>query len=91
MMQCLAPSSPRRRRSKAERRAIVEETLTSSRSVAEVARDHNVNANQVFQWRRLYRQGLLECDEDLPRLLPVQIATSSHSSGGSIELHFADA
>lgn len=90
-MHFLGPSPPRRRRSKAERRAIVEETLNSPRSVAEVARQHNVNANQVFQWRRLYHQGLLECDEEVPRLLPVQIASSSQATSATIDLHFADA
>lgn len=90
-MHFLAPSTARRRRSKAERRAIVEETLSGTRSVAEVARHHNVNANQVFQWRRLYRQGLLESDEEIPRLLPVHIASASSTTSASIELHFADA
>ena len=43
---------PRRRRAVAEKRRIVEETLESGASVAEVARAHGVNANQVFAWRR---------------------------------------
>lgn len=91
-MQLMAhPHAQRRRRSKAERRAIVEETLHGTRSVAEVARHHNVNANQVFQWRRLYHQGLLESDEEYPRLLPVHLASSSPAANASIELHFADA
>jgi transposase len=29
-------------------------------SVAMIARKYEVNANQVFSWRRLYQQGLLE-------------------------------
>jgi len=62
----------RRMRSKAERRRIVEETLEPGASVARVARAHEVNANQVFRWRKLYREGRLE-----PRgpgtLLPVRI------------------
>jgi transposase len=39
-----------------------------------------VNANQVFAWRRLYRQGLLE-DRDTSgvKLLPVHITASSVS------------
>ena len=49
----------RRRRSVAERRRIVEETLEPGASVARVAQRHTVNANQVFNWRRLYRKGLL--------------------------------
>jgi transposase len=50
---------PRRRRSAAERRRIVEETLGTGTSVARVAQKYGVNANQVFQWRRLYRDGHL--------------------------------
>jgi transposase len=49
-----------RMRSKAERRRIVEETFQPGTSVSLVARAHNVNANQVFHWRRLYRAGQLE-------------------------------
>ena len=49
-----------RRHSLDEKRRVVEETLQSGASVARVARAHGVNANQVYAWRRLYRQGLLE-------------------------------
>ena len=38
---------------------MVEETLEDGASVARVALKHGVNANQVFQWRRLYRDGKL--------------------------------
>jgi transposase len=43
-----------------EKRRVVEETLKPGASVARVARAPGVNANQVFAWRRMYRQGLLE-------------------------------
>ena len=36
----------------AEKRRIVAETLVSGVSVSVVARRHDVNANQVFKWRR---------------------------------------
>ena len=52
-------SEPRRRRSALERRRIVEETLEAGASVARVALKYGVNANQVFQWRRLHRDGKL--------------------------------
>jgi len=61
-------------RSKQERRAIVEETLRPGASVAVVARAHDVNANQVFGWRRLYREGRLEVLETSRALVPVSIA-----------------
>lgn len=65
---------PRRRRSAAERRLIVEETLGSGTSVARVAQKYGVNANQVFQWRRLYRDGHLGgAPESGMKLLPVRV------------------
>lgn len=65
---------PRRRRSVAEKRRIVEETWQPDASVARVARAHGVNANQVFHWRRQYRQGLLcEKNSEAVNLLPVHV------------------
>ena len=65
---------PRRRRSAVERRQIVEETLEAGASVARVALKYGVNANQVFQWRRLHRDGKLGATaEPVMKLLPVKI------------------
>ena len=65
----------RRRRSLEEKRRIVEETLEPDASVARVARAHGVNANQVFHWRRQYRQGLFgEGDAETVKLLPVHVS-----------------
>ncbi len=65
---------PRRRRSAVERRRIVEETLEAGASVARVALKYGVNANQVFQWRRLHRDGKLGAlAEQALKLLPVNI------------------
>ena len=41
------------------KRAVVEETLRPGASVALIAREHGINANQVFHWRKLHREGLL--------------------------------
>ena len=49
----------RMRRSVEEKRRIVEETLETGASVARVARRNAVNANQVFYWRKKYREGRL--------------------------------
>lgn len=60
-----------------EKRQIVEQTLTSGLSVASVAREHGVNANQVFYWRKLYRAGQLVNEggaEQQVRLLPVSVS-----------------
>lgn len=53
---------------------MVEATLVPGASIARVARAYGVNANQLFHWRKLYRQGLLEAPgATAPKLLPVQI------------------
>lgn len=41
-----------------EKRRIVEATFAPGASIARVAREHGVNANQVFQWRHEYRKGV---------------------------------
>jgi len=57
------------RRSVAEKRRIVEQTLEPGASVARVAQAHGVNPNVVFHWRREYRDGkLVE-----PGLIPVVV------------------
>lgn len=61
---CVEGGSGRRRyRTAEEKRRIVEQTLSSALSVASLARQHGVNANQVFYWRKLYRAGQLGGDE----------------------------
>ena len=55
-LEATPPKAKQRRRSIKERRDIVEETLAPGASVSRVARQHNVNANQVFYWRKLYRE-----------------------------------
>ena len=62
-----------RRRTIRERREIVEETLLPGASVSRVARRHDVNANQVFYWRKLYREGQLGSRMDA-QLVPVKVA-----------------
>ena len=42
--------------------------------MALIARRHGINANQVFQWRKLYREGRLDVAPATAQLLPVQIA-----------------
>jgi transposase len=68
------PAPKRRYRSKRERRQIVEETLQPGASVAVIARQHGVNANQVFHWRKLYREGRLEEEPTAAQLVPVRMA-----------------
>ena len=49
----------RRRWTAAEKLAIVRETHEPGASVSLVARRHGVNANQLFAWRKLEREGAL--------------------------------
>lgn len=81
--------TPKRRyRALEEKRRIVEETLAEGASVALVARAHGVNANLVFNWRKLYRAGRLGSSGAI-KLLPVSVSENSPSaaaaprSGGS--------
>ena len=68
--------SKRKRRSIAEKRSIVEETLVEGASVASVARAHGVNANQLFYWRKLYQAGRLGAS-GAAQLLPVRVSAES--------------
>jgi transposase len=53
------------------KREIVSATLLPGSSVSRVAQRYDVNANQVFAWRRRYRDAAPEPDEF--RLLPVTV------------------
>ena len=73
MVSVRVDAGKKRRRSVEERRKIVEETWHPGASVSRVARHHDVNANQVFYWRKLYREGRLGSTE-ATKLLPVKVA-----------------
>jgi transposase len=65
----------RRRRSVAEKLQIVQLTLEPGASVAEVARAHGVNSNQLFKWRREFERSQLSTANALSTaLLPVTIS-----------------
>lgn len=67
-----------------EKQRVVEETLKPGASVARVAQAHGINANQVFTWRRLYRQGLLErAGGKAVGLLPVHVIEEANQAAGS--------
>ena len=81
----------RRWRSVAEKRRIVELTLVPGASVALVARDHGVNANQVFKWRREFERGKLsEPVSASGSLLPVVLSGGDkpQTASGSIHIEF---
>jgi transposase len=68
------PRPKNRRRTILERREIVEQTLLPGASVSRVARQYDVNANQVFHWRRLYQKGRLGVGTGT-QLLPVKVTS----------------
>ena len=76
-----------------EKLKIVKLSLQPGASVAEVARAHGVNANQVFTWRRAFKRG--ELSESSVALIPVTVSNAevekrepcvTPSSGGSIHI-----
>jgi transposase len=70
--------------------AIVQLTMEPDASVAEIARAHDVNANQVFKWRRLFERGELRAAEARSTaLLPITISgdadATSEAADGPVE------
>ena len=63
----------RRRHSLDFKQRVVEETLKSGASVARIARANGVNANQVFLWRKLHREGELGPSAGTTCLVPVTV------------------
>lgn len=83
----------RRHRSRQERREIAEESLQPGASVAVIARAHGVNANQVFHWRKLLREGRLDVNQPAAQLMPVHITEppadkpgATHQQAGVIQI-----
>jgi transposase len=69
------PQTNRRRHSDAFKQALVERSLVPGASVAAIAQEAAVNANLLFNWRRLHLQSLASAAEDsrAPVLLPVTV------------------
>ena len=89
----------RRYRSWPERlkREIVAASLVPGASVSLVARRYDINTNQLFSWRKRYRDGLLgPSDPSRPLLVPVRVEPEpvtgggqSHRAGDLIEIELA--
>ena len=72
----------RRRWSEAQKRQIVAETHEPGVSVPMVAQRYNLNANQVFRWRRLLRE--LERGAGAGRFVPVVVeGAPGHEAGAA--------
>ncbi|MCP5410423.1 MAG: transposase [Chromatiaceae bacterium] len=91
----VVPSKPRRRRFSLEfKRQIVEEALAGRDSISVIARRHDINANQLFKWKRQYQSNGAN-PVGQPNLLPVQVKASLEQdsvagqfSEGRIEIVF---
>ena len=64
----------RRHWSEVLKRRMVAETLEPGASVSIVARRHDVNANQLFKWRREMMSEQLPAADESVAMLPVEIA-----------------
>ena len=90
------PGGGRRRRwSEALKRRIVAETQEPGSSVSIVARRHDVNANQLFQWRRELLPKEPPSTITVAAMLPVEIVPErarprrrAGRTGGLIEIEF---
>ncbi|WP_368042126.1 IS66-like element accessory protein TnpA [Burkholderia metallica] len=72
------PSKRQTRRHPTEwKRTIVVLTFEPGASVARVARENGINANQVWAWRRLYAQGLLTDEANPEAMMPIVVSESS--------------
>ena len=77
IIQPVVPPSKRggyRRHADEFKRAVVAQSLLADASVSRIAREHNLNANQVFAWRKLFHEGQLGGTVDACTLLPVALA-----------------
>ena len=54
--------------------ALVEKSLQPGTNVAQLARENGINDNLLFNWRSLYRKGLLPLHNSEPALLPVMLS-----------------
>jgi transposase len=64
------------RHSEEFKRSVVAQSLRGGTSVARVAREHNVNANQVFAWRKQFSDVQPSAPADACTFLPVALASA---------------
>ncbi|WP_316902507.1 IS3 family transposase [Ralstonia edaphi] len=69
-MEVLTGPERRRRWSVEEKLAMVRESFEPGKTVSMVARQHGVNPNQVFQWRKLYQDGSLSAVSSGEEVVP---------------------
>lgn len=63
------------------KRALVEQSLQPGVSVSRLAREHGVNANQIFNWRKIYQAGGLGPVQGVA-LLPIEVHEAQEQADG---------
>ena len=92
IVEPVATNLPRRKRRSwtlEEKRRIVDESLKDGASIAEIARRHDLNANQLFTWRRQFGFEL-DTASVVTTILPVTITPECEmetGSGGVTQAH----
>ena len=82
VMGTTATGRARKRWPETLKREIVAASLMPGASVSVVARQYDVNANQVFSWRRHYREAPEPPSAPAaPRLIPVTLIAGPDSAG----------
>jgi transposase len=94
----------RRRHGEAFKRELVERSLQPGASVSALAQEHGINANLLFNWRRLHLRGLAakSAAPQKPELLPVMVvpelppaaapaAPAARTPNGTIEIEIGGA
>lgn len=81
-------SSPRARHRRPNfpldfKRRLVEASFEPGASVARLAREHDLNANVLFNWRTQYRQGKLGPIAD-PAVIPIRILPEPMASSAAV-------
>lgn len=73
------PEGMRRRHADDFKQALVQRSLVPGASVAAIAQEAGINANLLFNWRRLHLQALVPAgvDDARPVLLPVTVVESA--------------
>lgn len=72
------------------KREVVEQSLAPTASVAKLAQEHGINANQIFAWRKAYRDGRLD-EGSSGRLIAVQVTDTSQACTRPVPVNGRDA
>ena len=80
------PKDTRRRHSDAFKRALVDRSVVPGASVAAIAQDAGINANLLFNWRRLHLQSMVAAaaqPSGAAVLLPVTVVEPAPTSAST--------